>query len=96
MEKDYFHEEKYPEITFVSKSISQIDDGLLVTGDFTMMGVSKELEVKLKLIGKGEKDGYPVIVIWGSSTLNRTDFGMASSSKIGDIVEFTYEVQLEK
>lgn len=96
MEKDYFHEEKYPEITFVSKSISQKEDGLLVAGDFTMMGVSKELDVKLKLIGKGEKDGNPVIVIWGSSTLNRTHFGMASSSKIGDIVEFTYEVQLKK
>ena len=96
MEKDYFHEEKFPEITFKSNKMVQKDDGLVVTGDFTMMGVSKELDVKLKLIGKGEKDGKPVLVLWGKSTLNRTDFGMTSSSKIGDIVEFTYEVQLEK
>lgn len=95
MEKDYFHEEKYPDITFKSKRVVQKDDGLVVTGDFTMMGVSKELDVNLKLIGKGKKDGKPVLVLWGKSTLNRTDFGMASSSKIGDIVEFTYEVQLE-
>jgi polyisoprenoid-binding protein YceI len=96
MEKDYFHEEKYPEITFKATQFTQENDALIVTGDFTMMGVTKSLDVKLKLIGKGEKDGNEVLVLWGKSQLNRTDFGMASSSKIGDLVEFTYEVQLEK
>ena len=96
MEKDYFHEEKFPEITFTSTQVAQLDDGLNVTGDFTMMGITKQLDVKLKLTGIGEKDGESVLVLWGKSALNRTDFGMPSSAKIGDVVEFTYEIQLEK
>ena len=95
MEKEYFHEEKFPEMTFKSTQIAQLEDGLNVTGDFTMMGVTKPIDVKLKLIGKGDKDGKPVVILWGKSVLNRTDFGMASSTKIGDVVEFTYEIQLE-
>ena len=65
-----------------------------MTGDFTMMDETNEIELTLKLVGVGEKDGKRVMVLWGQSQLNRTDFGMSSSSKIGDIVDFQFEVQL--
>jgi len=96
MKKEYLHEEKFPEITFTSTRMIEKDDGLIVTGDFTMLGIAKEIDVTLKLIGKGEKDGKAVLILWGKSELNRTDFGMVPSTKIGDIVEFTYEIQLEE
>lgn len=96
MGPDYFNEEEFPEITFESSTIKEEDDAYIVTGDFTMMGVTKSLEVKLKLIGKGEKEGKPVIVLWGKSEVDRTDFGMSPSSKIGNVVDFNYEVQLEE
>lgn len=94
MESDYFHEEKYPKMEFKSKSFETKNDGYIVTGDFFMMDHSNELELTLKLVGVGEKDGKRVMVLWGTSQINRTDFGMSSSSKIGDVVDFHFEVQL--
>lgn len=94
MESDYFHEEKYPTMEFKSKSFEAKGDGFIVVGDFTMMGITNEIDLTLKLVGIGEKDGKRIMVLWGKSQLNRTDFGMSSSSKIGDIVDFYFEVQL--
>jgi polyisoprenoid-binding protein YceI len=94
MEEDYFHEEKYPEMTFIAKGFEKDGDAYMLNGTFTMMGIEKPLTVKMKLVGVGEKDGNKKAVLWGTSQLNRTDYGMDSSAKIGDIVDFTFEVQL--
>ena len=94
MESDYFHEEKYPTMKFVSTLFEPKGDGYRVMGDFTMMGETNEIELTLKLVGVGEKDGKRVMVLWGRSQIDRTNYGMSSSSKIGDIVDFQFEVQL--
>lgn len=94
MESDYFHEEKYPTMKFNSTSFETIGDGYRVLGDFTMMDVTNEIELTLKLVGVGEKDGKRVMVLWGKSQLDRTNFGMSPSSKEGNIVDFHFEVQL--
>jgi len=94
MQSDYFHEEKYPTMTFKSTSFEPQGDGYKVIGDFTMMDVTNQIELTLKLVGVGEKDGNRVMVLWGKSQLDRTNYGMSSSSKIGDIVDFKFEVQL--
>ena len=96
MGEDYFNAEKYPTITFKSNSFSSKEDYYEVNGKFTMMGVTKTLPIKLKLIGKGEKDGKQILVISGVSEVDRTEFGMSPSSKIGNVVDFHYEVQLEE
>lgn len=94
MEKDYFHEEKYPTMTYEANGFKKDGDGYIVDGTFTMMDKEQPLQVTLKLIGVGEKDGNKVAVLWGKSQLDRTDYGMDSSAKIGDVVDFTFEVQL--
>lgn len=94
MQSDYFHEEKYPTMQYEAKGFKEDGDSYILNGEFTMMGVTKSLEVTLKLIGVGEKDGEKVAVLWGTSQLVRTDYGMSSSAKIGDLVDFTFEVQL--
>lgn len=43
--KDYFDVEKYPEISFVSKSITKPKDKYVMTGDLTMMGITKEIKI---------------------------------------------------
>lgn len=93
MGKGYFNEEKYPEIYFVSKSVEMERNEMLISGDFTMMGVTKKLEVKMQLIGKGEQNGKAVIVLYGQSEIDRTEFGQSPSSKIGNVVEFEFEIQ---
>ncbi|RYM33602.1 YceI family protein [Brumimicrobium glaciale] len=96
MDEEYFHEEKHPELTFDSKSFSKKEDGYLVEGTFTLLGITNPIDLTLKLVGVGEKDGNEIMVLWGKASLNRTDYGMPSSAKIGDVVDFHFEVQLTK
>lgn len=96
MDKEFFEEEKYPEITFDSKSFTKNGDAYKVEGDFTLLGVSKTIDLTLKMVGIGEKDGKEIMVLWGKASINRTDYGMPSSAKIGDVVDFHFEVQLKK
>ena len=94
MESDYFHEEKYSTMKFKSTSFESQGDGYRVIGDFTMMDVTNEIELTLKLVGIGEKEGKRIMILWGKSQLDRTNFGMAPSSKEGNVVDFHFEVQL--
>lgn len=94
MASDYFHEEKYPTFKFEAEGLVKEGDGYIAKGTFSMLGEKKPLEVKLKLLGVGEKDGDKKAVLWGTSQLDRTQYGMEPSAKIGNIVDFTFEIQL--
>lgn len=76
---DFFDVAKYPTMTFVAKTLIDQDNGtLLVTGDLTMHGITRE--VRLNLFGPSPEIKDP----WGmsrlglrlESTLNRQDFGI--------------------
>jgi polyisoprenoid-binding protein YceI len=91
MSSDYFDQKKFPKVTFVSKSISEEgNDTFKVTGDFTMLGVSKDVDVTMQRI-ESEKGN----VLIGKGVLDRTLFGMAPSSSEGNVVSFNYEVLLK-
>jgi polyisoprenoid-binding protein YceI len=75
---DFFDAEKFPEITFKSKSIKATGkDAYNVTGTLTMHGVSKEVTLPVTYLGQAKDP-------WGntragfetSTTLNRKDFGI--------------------
>ncbi|GAA3946860.1 YceI family protein [Microbacterium soli] len=75
---DFFDVEKWPEITFVSTHIEEVDDRAFgVTGDLTIRDVTKQVMIPLALIGvetgaAGElRAGFE-----GSRRLNRRDFGL--------------------
>lgn len=93
MGKGYFHEEEYPEITYKSSSAKKDDKDLILSGDFTMMGVTKSIEVTVNVVGIGEKDGKRILVLAGESQIDRTEFGQSPSSKIGNVVDFELEIQ---
>ncbi len=49
---DFFDAEKYPTMTFKGKSIEKMENGSYkLTGDFTMIGVTKELTIEVKHLG---------------------------------------------
>ncbi|PKR80482.1 hypothetical protein CW751_08885 [Brumimicrobium salinarum] len=96
MENDYLNEKEHPEMIFKANQFKPKNDGYEVQGDFTLLGVTKPLNLTLKLVGVGEKNNEKIMVLWGKASLNRTDYGMASSAKIGDIVDFHFEVQLKQ
>ncbi len=55
---DFFDVAKFPTITFKSKSVKQTGaDSGDILGDLTMHGVTKEITLHVKFLGKGKRDG---------------------------------------
>jgi polyisoprenoid-binding protein YceI len=76
--EDFFYVEKYPEITFKSKSIKKTGkDTYDVAGTLTMRGVAKEVTLPVTFLGMvkdpwgNEKAGFSTDL-----TLNRKDYGI--------------------
>ena len=87
--KDFFNVEEDPLITFVSNKLEQTGPNTFVlTGDFTIRGVTKPQSLTLTVSGKGTGAG----TITGTMTFNRKDFGMNKGIpfvKISDHVDVT-------
>src|SRR6201996_7519597 len=82
---DFFEVDKFPEITFTSTKIEQVDDETVkITGDLTMHGETHPLELEAELGGvetgpEGEKrTGLEV-----TGTLARSDWGMKFNAAPG-------------
>lgn len=75
---DFFDVEKYPEITFKSKSIKKASgDTYNVTGTLTMHGVSKEITLPVTYLGQAKDPwGNTRAGFEAETTLNRKDFGI--------------------
>lgn len=74
----FFDVDKFPTITFQSKKTEKKGSETLVTGDFTMHGVTKEVVMPIKITG-------PIKDPWGKTRiglrltlkLNRKDYGLS-------------------
>lgn len=76
--EEFFHAEKYPEITFESKKVVKRDNGYVMIGDITIRGVTKEIEVPFEVVGKiTDPMGNTRIGIEAHTTINRQDFGVS-------------------
>jgi polyisoprenoid-binding protein YceI len=96
MEKSYFNVGKYPKMTYKSKKLTKIDDYYELDGEFTLLGVTKPLKVKVKYSGSIDKEGVKVPVLIGKAALDRTKFGMSPDSKEGNLVDFDLRIELKK
>ncbi len=96
---NFFEVDKYPEITFVSKSVKKSGDEYILTGTFTMHGVSKEISFPFTIIGI-TKDP------WGSTRMgteaslkvNRKDYGINYNKVLdngGLVVANEVKIELE-
>jgi len=76
-EKDFFYVKEYPQATFKSTGIESTDDGFVITGDLTMRGVTREIEIEAEKVGEGEDPwgGYRAGFL-GTTTLTLKDFGI--------------------
>lgn len=94
---DFFEVEKYPAMTFQSTGIKQVsDEEFVVTGDLTIKGVTKPVELEVEFLGEG---GDP----WGGTRagveakgqISRKEFGIdfnipvagADKAMIGDTIK---------
>ena len=76
---DFFEADKYPEISFESTSFASKDESnYLMTGNLTMKGVTKQVELNVEH-GGSEDNGHGVIKhgFEVTGTVNRKEFGMS-------------------
>ena len=95
---DFFDAEKYPKMTFVSKSVKKISDNeLQVKGDLTIRGIKKEISLDVIFngvvagFGGGQVAGFEV-----RGKLNRFDYGLQwnALTEAGGVV-VSNEVRIE-
>lgn len=81
---DFFAVEKYPELTFVSKSIKASGkNGYKVTGDLTMRGVTKSVTLNTKFNGQIKDPWGNTKSGWvATTTVNRFDYGLQWNNAI--------------
>jgi polyisoprenoid-binding protein YceI len=92
---NFFDAAKFPDMTFKSKSVTRTgEDTADVVGDFTLHGVTKEVTLKVKFLGKGKGMTGGLQTGWEAKTaLKRSDYGLVwnkvieGTSVVGDDVE---------
>lgn len=103
--EDFFHAAQYPKLTFVSTNVKKVDDeNYKVTGDLTMRGVTKPVELTVEFSGivkdpYGQtKAGFEI-----KGKINRKDFGVSFNAvtdnggvMLGEEVKLQASVQLVK
>ena len=86
---DFFDVENYPTIEFRSKSIKPNgENAYKAIGDFTMHGVTKEIEIPFEVTSaKGNTIGIKI-----EHQINRIDYGVAKDFKHTSIENFISEI----
>ncbi len=88
---DFFDVRQYPTITFKTTRVSSTPNGMKLSGNLTMHGVTKQVTIPLKYLGEG-KGPYGKYRCGFSSqfTVKRSDFGMKGMiPHIGDDISIT-------
>lgn len=99
---DFFDVERFPELRFKSRRVERREDGRLVlTGDLTMRGETREVSFDVEESGKGsdpwgnERAGFRA-----EATIDRQDFGLKWNQAletggilVGNTVRIVLEVQ---
>jgi polyisoprenoid-binding protein YceI len=107
---NFFDVEKFPEMTFRSKSVKRTGQNTAdVTGDLTMHGVIKEVGLKVEFTGKGKgagpqgtmvsgrgRDATTMVSGWdATTTLKRSDFGLTWNQTIENTRVVGDDVQID-
>lgn len=103
---DFFDVEKFPSLTFKSKTVTASSAGeLKVTGDLTIKGITKQVTLDVEGPSDELKDPYGNLKIGLSATtkIKRKDFGLtwnaaleAGGVLVGDDVTITLDLQFVK
>jgi polyisoprenoid-binding protein YceI len=80
---DFFDVEKFPEMTFKSKSIKKSKDGFVAVGDLTIRDVTKEIELPFKILGIVDDPwGNTKMGVEAGITIDRRDYGLTWSKVV--------------
>jgi polyisoprenoid-binding protein YceI len=77
---NYFDVEKFPEITFQSKSIEKKGNDFVMHGTLTIHGVARDVDMPFEMKGPVETPRGKVLGAHGSLTVKREDFGVGKAT----------------
>lgn len=103
---DFFEVDKYPDITFKSTKVEKKGKGFLLTGDFTMKGVTKSITFPFRIAGwlpANDKSGGKMGIA-AETTINRRDYGVnwgsnlpgTSIPAVSDTVKISLQIEAGK
>ncbi|MCJ0892217.1 YceI family protein [Rhodococcus sp. ARC_M5] len=98
---DFFEVEKFPTATFKSTSVKADGGDFIVTGDFTLHGVTNSIDLKLEFNGVNAGMGNgPVAGFEASTVINRKDFGISidmplegGGAVVGDKITLNLDIE---
>jgi polyisoprenoid-binding protein YceI len=98
---DFFDVEKFPALTFESTKVERDGDDFVVTGDLTIHGVTRAVQLKVESLGatKDPWGGYRA-GFSASTSVNRKDFGLTWNAAletggvvVGEKIEIGIEIE---
>ena len=102
---DFLDAEKFPTITFKSKSVKAKGSDLAVTGDLSIHGVTKEIVLEVEQPSAPSTDPFGNVRVGATATtkIKRDDFGLtwnaaleAGGVLVGNEVKITIDISLIK
>ncbi|MEI4274139.1 YceI family protein [Klenkia sp. LSe6-5] len=102
---DFLDVEQFPDITFVSTAVEQVDDDeYTVTGDVTIKGQTREVSVDFTLTGSAlDPFGNTRVGFEGALALKRSDWGLVWNAAletggvlVSDKVQLEFDVSVIK
>ena len=98
---DFFDAEQFPVATFTSTGVRADGEDYIVTGDFTLRGVTRPVELKLEYNGVNPGMGNgPVAGFEATTVINRKDFGISidmplegGGAVVGDKITITLQIE---
>ena len=94
--EDFFNVEKYQEMSFKSTAVEVVDENhYRVTGDFTLLGVTKPVTVDARLTGRGQDPwGNTRVGFYTEFSIVRSEYGMDKMiPAAGDHVDITLSLE---
>lgn len=98
---DFFDVEKFPLLTFVSKTIAKDGDDLKLVGALTIHGITRDVTLAVEQLG-ATKDpwGNQRLAFAARGSLDRKEFGLhwnqvleAGGFMVGDKVELSFDIE---
>ena len=101
---DFLDVEAFPAITFTSTAVAVKGSDIVVTGDLTIHGVTKSVDVTYELVGISQDPwGNTKIGFEGSAKISRKDFGLTWNAAletggvlVGDEIKLNLDVEAAK
>jgi polyisoprenoid-binding protein YceI len=94
---DFFEVETHPKMTFVSTGITQDGDDYVLSGDLTIKGVTRPVQLEVELLGEGgDPWGGTRVGVEAKGEISRKDFGIDFNIPVsGDKVMIGDKIKLQ-